>query len=177
MNIFLIGYRCSGKTSVGRSLATRLGWPFIDTDSELVGEHGASISDIVQEQGWEAFREMERAVIKRVSALDGYVVATGGGAVLESGNVEQMKTSGVLVWLRANPPTIEKRMLKDQNTGDFRPALTAKGLILEVEETLEYRHSFYENAANFFIDTDEIRIDKICGDLLEKLTDSFPIRS
>ncbi|MEE8553280.1 MAG: shikimate kinase, partial [Desulfobacterales bacterium] len=82
MNIFLIGYRCTGKTSVGRSLAKSLGRPFLDVDSELVKEQDLNISEIVRKQGWNVFREIESDIIKRVCALDDHVAATGGGAVL-----------------------------------------------------------------------------------------------
>ena len=60
MNIFLIGYRCTGKTSVGKFLATTLGWSFVDADSRLVEKYGMTIKEIVDKQGWEAFRKKER---------------------------------------------------------------------------------------------------------------------
>ena len=110
MNIFLIGYRCTGKTSVGRNLAKSLGRPFFDADAEIVEEQGLNISEIVSQQGWDAFREMEKAIIKKMCALDDFVVATGGGVVLDDENIENMKKSGVLVWLKATPGTIKKRI-------------------------------------------------------------------
>ncbi|MBW2644472.1 MAG: chorismate synthase, partial [Deltaproteobacteria bacterium] len=158
MNIFLIGYRCSGKTSVGKSLAKKLGISFFDTDSELVRKHGMNISEIVRRQGWSIFREMEKVVIKRSCAFDDYVVATGGGAVLDIENVRHMKESGVLIWLKATPETIKKRILQDKNTKDFRPALTSKGFVKEIEETLLSRNQYYENAMDFYIDANSIGI-------------------
>jgi len=171
MNIFLIGYRCTGKTSVGKSLATALGWPFIDADSELVRTYGSSISEIVERKGWKAFREKEKSVIKRICGFDRHVVATGGGAVLDKDNVKQMTRSGVLVWLRAGSQSIEKRMLKDEHTQDFRPPLTSKGLIEEIEETLTIRKPYYEEAMRFFVDTDDASVNEICDIVLEKLND------
>lgn len=94
MNLFLIGYRCTGKTSVGRFLAGVLGWGFIDADSELVKEHDMTIREIVARWGWNDFREKERIIIKKLCTLDRYVVATGGGAVLNDENVEGMKKRG-----------------------------------------------------------------------------------
>ena len=88
MNIFLIGYRCTGKTTVGRSLAKSLGRPFFDADKELVKEQRLNISEIVSQKGWDAFREMESMVIKRICDLDNYVVATGGGVVLNDENIK-----------------------------------------------------------------------------------------
>ena len=172
MNIFLIGYRCSGKTSVGKSLAKKLGISFFDTDSELVRKHGMNISEIVRRQGWSIFREMEKAVIKRSCVFDDYVVATGGGAVMDIENVRHMKESGVLIWLKATPETIKKRILQDKNTKDFRPALTSKGFVKEIEETLLSRNQYYENAMDFYIDANSIGIDEVCNGIVKKLADS-----
>ena len=77
MNLFLIGSRCTGKTSVGKSLSKKTGWPFIDLDAALVEEQGVTIADIVSRQGWDAFREMERALVQSICAHDHHVVATG----------------------------------------------------------------------------------------------------
>lgn len=171
MNIFLIGYRCTGKTSVGRSLAKSLGRPFLDADSELVKEQDLNISEIVRKQGWNAFREIESDIIKRVCALDDHVVATGGGAVLNDKNVKHMKRSGKLVWLKATPETIKKRVLQDKNTKDFRPPLTSKGSVEEIHETLLNRNPFYEKAMDFDVDTDDIGIDEVCHAIIKKLND------
>ena len=83
MNVFLIGYRCCGKTSVGQALAKRLERRFVDADAELVKQQSAGISEIVSSQGWDAFRQMERKVINQLCATDDCVVATGGGVVLD----------------------------------------------------------------------------------------------
>jgi len=154
MNIFLIGYRCSGKTSVGKSLAKKLGLSFFDTDSELAKEHGMNISEIVSKQGWNIFREMEKAVIKRSCAFDNYVVATGGGAVLDIENV------------------IKKRILQDKDTKDLRPALTSKGFVEEIEGTLLSRNQHYENAMDFYIDANSVGINEVCNAIEKKLADS-----
>ncbi len=171
MNIFLIGYRCTGKTFVGRSLAKSLGRPFLDADSELVKEQDLNISVIVRKQGWNAFREIESDIIKRVCALDDHVVATGGGAVLNDKNVKHMKRSGKLVWLKATPETIKKRILQDKNTKDFRPPLTSKGSVEEIRETLLNRNPFYDKAMDFDVNTDDIGIDEVCHAIIKKLND------
>lgn len=168
MNIFLIGYRCAGKTSVGRSLANRLGCSFVDTDLELVKEQGVSISDIVSKRGWTAFRNIEKRVIQRACERDHQVVATGGGAVLDEENVKRMKDSGVLVWLRADIKTIEKRIIEDKTTRDFRPALTSKGSVKEIQETLLLRNPFYERAMEFFVDTDVMDVEAVCDTIIQR---------
>ncbi|MCG2754880.1 MAG: shikimate kinase [Desulfobacteraceae bacterium] len=169
MNIYLTGYRCTGKTSVGKSLAQTLGWSFIDADLELVDKHGMTISEIVSKEGWSSFREKEKAIIKRLGILDKHVVATGGGVILDIENVEQMKKSGTIIWLKATPETIKKRILQDQNTEELRPSLTSKGLVEEIEETLLDRKPLYESAMDFSIDTDNRSIDDICGEIMGKL--------
>ena len=169
MNIFFIGYRCSGKTSVGKFLADRLDWSFVDTDEELVKAHDMSITEIVSKQGWDAFRQMEKTVIKRMSDLDDHVVATGGGAVVDIGNVEYMKRNGILVWLKADLETVKKRMLQDKNSGDFRPALTSTEAVDEIGEMLSIRNPYYEKAMDFAVDTNFIDVDEISKVILKKL--------
>jgi shikimate kinase len=169
MNIFLIGYRCAGKTTVGRSLAKRLERLFFDTDLELVKEQGMNISEIVSKKGWKAFRDTEKRVIQCTCGRDNQVVATGGGVVLDEENVKRMKDSGVLVWLRADIKTIEKRIIEDNATQDFRPALTSKGSVEEIQETLLVRNPFYERAMDFFVDTDFMDIEAVCDAIIQKI--------
>ena len=161
-NLFLIGYRCTGKSSVGKLLAGKLGRPFIDTDSLLVSESGSSIKEIVAARGWEGFRKIEHDILKQVCLIDRQVVATGGGVVLSDTNVNLMKKSGKLVWLKATPETIEKRMMRDQATEAFRPALTSKDNLAEIEETLVERESLYSQAMDFYVETDGRQIADIC---------------
>lgn len=171
MNIFMVGYRCTGKTSVGKSLAAALGWTFVDADNELVREQGQSISAIVSNHGWDTFRTMEHAIIKRLCGLNNCVVATGGGAVLDEANVKHMKDNGLVVWLKATTKTITKRMLDDSRTRHFRPALTAKGLDDEIAETLTTRGPYYEKAMDFSVDTDLAGVEEICRIILTRIKD------
>jgi shikimate kinase len=171
MNIYLIGYRCTGKSSVGKSLAKILGWSFLDADVELVKEYKITISEIVATQGWESFRKKEKDVLKRLSSLDKHVIATGGGAILDEENVTNIKKSGISIWLRATPETVKNRILKDETTEDSRPSLTSKGLMEEIEETLIYRNPFYEKAMDFFLDTDNIDIEDVCLAVQNKIHD------
>lgn len=168
-NVFLIGYRCTGKTSVGKMLAARLSWPFADTDSLLIAEKQMSIREIVERFGWENFREWECEVLKRVCGQNRQVVATGGGVVLNEENVKLLQKSGRIVWLRAAPETIRRRMMQDTETKKFRPALTAKDSLDEIEETLVERESYYRRAMDFCVDTDNRRIDEVCDSIIGQL--------
>jgi shikimate kinase len=169
MNFYLIGYRCTGKTTVGRLLAERLGWPLVDTDREIVDTAGMSIDCMVAAYGWPFFRQRESEVLSRVAAADRQVVATGGGIVLDKNNRQTMKTTGKVVWLTASETCIRTRMLADAATDDNRPPLTGRGLLEEIETVLAERKPLYENAADLTIATDRVRIEEICDRIVEAL--------
>ncbi|OQY11455.1 MAG: hypothetical protein B6I30_06760 [Desulfobacteraceae bacterium 4572_187] len=169
MNIFLIGYRCSGKTKAGQSIGDILNRPFIDTDLKIVQEEGMTISEIVDKKGWEFFRGKESAVLKRVCSHDKQIVATGGGIVLNNENIVNMKKNGTIVWLKANFATVKKRMLLDSKTKDFRPSLTSKELDEEIKKTLFLRKPYYEKAMDIYIDTDNLDINGVCKAVIKNL--------
>ena len=176
MNIFLTGYRCTGKTSIGKSLAEKLGWSFIDADVRLVETYGTSIAEIVSKEGWDSFRDKEKAVTIELCRLDKHVLAMGGGVILKKENVEHMKKSGVVTWLKATPETIKNRIVKDQTTEAYRPSLTSKGLLEEIEEVLEERTPLYESAMDFSIDTDTSDIDSLCSKIIQLLNNKGHLR-
>ena len=168
-NLFLIGYRCTGKSSVGRGLAATLGREFVDTDSVIVSKTGISIRKTVDERGWQYFRRLEHNALRQVCFVDRQVVATGGGIVLDAANVELMKEGGKIIWLKAAPDTIKSRMVQDQASQGFRPALTSKDSISEIEETLAAREPLYRQAMDFAVDTDHRAIDDICDAIVGNL--------
>lgn len=174
MNLFLIGYRCTGKTTVGRYLAEELGWGFVDTDSLLVKQQCMSIKEIVDARGWEKFRQLESAVLKTVCISPRQVVATGGGIILDDRNVMLMRQNGKTIWLRANHGTIKARMLQDKDSSDFRPALTLNDSLSEIEETLQSRKPFYQKAMDLFVDTDDHDIRAVNEIILEKIRTMYP---
>lgn len=170
MNIYLIGYRAVGKSAVGRMLAAVLTRTFIDTDCEISEKAGMTISQYVRKMGWTAFRELERSILQSICKQDTQVVATGGGVVLDPQNIESMRATGTLVWLKASPQTIGERLLKDQRSEQTRPALSSKGSILEIEEILTQRLPYYEQAMDLSIETDAMTITQICTDLVSQLS-------
>jgi shikimate kinase len=169
MNLFLIGYRCTGKTTVGRALARRLGWTFVDTDDVVVGAAGTSIARMVEMHGWPTFRKNERQALAAVAAGSDQVVATGGGVVLDDRNIAVMQAAGKVVWLTAEEETIEKRMLADDATDSSRPSLTDQGRIAEIRQVLAERKPNYEKAADVTIATDHASIEKICDLMVKEL--------
>jgi len=150
-------------------LAGRMAWTFADTDSLLVAEKRTSIREIVERFGWEEFRRWECEVVRRVCAQHRQVVATGGGVVLDDANVTRMKAAGKIIWLRATPETIRKRMAQDVGTETFRPALTAKDSIAEIEDTLLERESCYQQAMDFSVDTDNRQIEEVCDTVIRHI--------
>ena len=169
MNLFLIGYRCSGKTTVGKAIAKTIDWSFVDSDIEVIKICGKSIKDIIDTEGWESFRRKERSTLKYISTKDRQVVATGGGVVLDADNIKAMKTCGTVIWLGASAATIQKRMLQDKNSGHFRPALTDQGRIEEIEGMLLERKPYYQSASDFFIHTDNVPVNEITQKIIKKL--------
>ena len=168
-NLFLIGYRCTGKTSVGRCLADKLGWSFFDTDALIVQQQKMSIREIVGAHGWENFRQMERDILKTVCDSKMQVVATGGGIVLDEQNVQLMRENGNIIWLRAEPETIKNRMLQDEDSVNFRPALTLNDSLSEIEEILQLREPLYKNAMDLSVDTDDHDVSTIAKIIVDKL--------
>jgi shikimate kinase len=166
MNIILIGYRCSGKTSVGKRLARELAWGFVDTDVWLVGKAGRSVANIVEEDGWKGFRRMERDAIQAVCGRDNAVIATGGGAVLDPANVAAMQKSGRVVWLKVSPQIAMQRMSRDENTDGLRPSLTPRGLYDEIVDVLKERTPLYATAMDIAVDTDHKAIDEIVDEIM-----------
>jgi shikimate kinase len=167
--IFLIGYRCTGKTTVGKMLAERLGWSFLDTDNLVVQNAGVSIAQLVASHGWLRFREHERMTLQAVSAGSRQVVATGGGIVLDARNANTMSKAGKVVWLTADVKTIQARMHSDGVTAGSRPALTKRGAMGEIEAVLAERSPLYRAAADLIVDTDGQTIAAVCDRILGKL--------
>ena len=176
MNIILMGYRCSGKTSAGKGLAERLGFSFYDTDEMVERQTGLSIPRIVAEQGWDAFRQSERAMIRELSSADRGVIALGGGAVLDSRNVENLKGNGVFVWLTAAAKTIAARMGNDEASGSERPSLTQATSIGEIDRVLAEREPLYRRLADIAVDTTEIEADRVAEAICAGLRKHHPLR-
>ncbi|MCI0426876.1 MAG: shikimate kinase, partial [Nitrospiraceae bacterium] len=143
MNIVLIGYRGTGKSTVGRLLAARLGRELVSTDAEIVKRAQRTIPEIVAQQGWDYFRDLESNICRELASRDHLVIDTGGGAVLRAQNVEALKKDGTLFWLTASVGTIAKRIGGDNQ----RPSLTGtKSFVDETEDVLRERTPKYRAA-------------------------------
>jgi shikimate kinase len=155
MNIFLIGYRGCGKTTVARLVADELGWPWVDADDLVESRAGKSIKQIFAESGERAFRDLETAVITELAPRDQHVVALGGGAILREKNREALLAAkGLIVWLQASAETLYARIVADPTTIDRRPNLTAQGGVAEIRKLLAERTPLYRLCAGLTVDAD-----------------------
>jgi shikimate kinase len=166
MNIVLIGYRGTGKSSVARILAARLGRELISTDKEIVQRAGRSVPEIVSQNGWEYFRDLESEVCREFADRDQLVIDTGGGAMLRSQNVEMLKRNGKLFWLTASVETIASRIGGDTQ----RPSLTGtKTFLEEIEDVLRERTPRYHAAADYIIPTEGQSVDQLAQVILSQV--------
>ena len=150
MHLWLIGMMGSGKTTVGRLVATGAGIDFYDVDLLVVERRGISIPDIWAREGEDAFRAVETAVIEQLAAGDPAVISTGGGAVLHDGNRRAMRRSGTVVWLQASAAVLADRVAG----GLGRPLLADGGGEGRLAELIEERHSVYQAAAHHIVGTE-----------------------
>jgi len=169
MNLVLIGYRGTGKSEVARLLGRLLSMPVISLDAEIVREAGLSIPQIVDQNGWQWFRNLEAELTKRYSQLDHQILDTGGGVILREDNVAHLRSNGLVFWLQASPDVIVARIQKSVN----RPALTdGKTFTEEVAEVLAERRPLYQAAANFCINTENRRPRSIANEITRLFKES-----
>jgi len=168
MNVVLIGYRATGKTTVARLLAVRLGWEWIDADVEIERRAGKSIARIFAEDGEPAFRDLEADVIRVLCGRQRLVLAAGGGAPLRAESRRVMRDSGRVVWLKALPETILARMSGDVTTAARRPDLTDRGGLEEIVQLLSQREAVYRESAHVEVDTEEKTPEGIAAEILDR---------
>lgn len=164
MNIFLTGFMGCGKTSVGRELARRLGWTFLDLDQVIVEEAGESINEIFAQKGEPAFRQLESRMLVKVAVRPCQVVSTGGGVVIYRGNRAIMREYGRIVNLTASVETIAKRVSGDSE----RPLLAGDASVERIRGMLSGREEFYADA-DLRIDTDGKTVEQVAEEVQNAL--------
>jgi shikimate kinase len=164
-NIALIGFMGVGKTAVGRALAQRLNWKFIELDYLIEQKAGKSIPEIFEHGGEIAFRQLEIEVTKEVSPEEKAVIACGGGIVLNQINIDRLRQKSRIVYLTASPAVILKRVL----SGGERPLLRGTNPALAVQQLLRLRRRFYEQAADITVNTSKLKVDTVVEQIIEKL--------
>lgn len=170
LRIFLVGYRGTGKNTIARFLAERLGWNWVDADTLLEERARKTIRQIFAEEGEAAFRERESNLLEELCRRERYVIATGGGIVLRDVNRRRLKAEGICVWLIADAATIWQRIESDVTTAERRPALTVGGRA-EIEQLLAAREPHYRKCADLIVDTVNRAPEAITGEVVDKLAE------
>jgi shikimate kinase len=161
MNIYLIGYRGCGKTSVAPIVALHLGLKSMDSDREIEVLVGRPIAEIFKEHGEAGFREWESSVIEGLAQKTDRVIALGGGAVLDRLTRQRLKETGKVVWLKGSPETLWSRISQDEKSKSMRPNLTDQGGLAEVQSVLEERTPIYESCADWVVDVDGVDVEEV----------------
>lgn len=169
MNLTLIGYRATGKTTLARLLADRLKWSWIDADVEIERRAGKSIAEIFAQDGEPAFRDLEAAVTAELLQREHLVLAAGGGAPLRPETREAMRDAGKVVWLTARPETIHARMSGDATTAARRPNLTDRSALDEILHVLAVREPIYRETADIEVETEERTPEQIADEICQRL--------
>lgn len=167
-SIALIGFMATGKTSIGQTLADKLGndYKFIETDQIIIENAGKSIPRIFAEDGEIVFREYEIDACKKASKLHKVVISCGGGIVLNKINIDYLKQNSHIVLLQATAEEIYKRAMKDGQ--ETRPVIDKEDPKAEIEEVLKFRRPFYEAAAEIIIETTGRNIEEIVKEIIQK---------
>lgn len=158
MNLYLIGYRATGKSTVAPLLAEKLGWSVSDSDAEVELLAGKSIAELFEESGDAGFRQWETTVIQALSLKGKQIISLGGGAPTLAENRMLIKKFGVAVLLTASPEVIWQRLSSDANQ---RPALTDLDGFNEVKKLLAQRDNAYRECADYTVDTANLPPDVV----------------
>lgn len=162
--IALVGLPGSGKSTVGRMLARRLGLPFTDSDHAIEQRIGCSIAAFFAREGEAAFRDIEEDVIRELCAQEG-VIATGGGAVLRPANRERLRSSGHVIYLRTTPEEVWRRTRHDKG----RPLLQVADPLRKLRELHDERDPLYRETAQFVIETGRPSVPTLVNMILMQL--------
>ncbi len=169
MNIVLIGYRGCGKSTAGRLLAQRLGWPFVDSDALVQERCGMTIREVFADRMEDGFRELESTVIAEISRLDRHVVSTGGGALLRTENAEALRRCGKLVWITAPAEVLWQRILADVRRRQERPDLDLARGLQEVRDALRQREPGYRQWADVVVDSSYRSVEAVVERILTRV--------
>jgi len=168
-NVILIGFMGVGKTRLGRALAKRWAWPFVDLDEEVEAQAGCTIPELFARDGEPAFRRREADALGRILGGDGQILATGGGTPTAPGSMENMLARGRVVWLRATWKTILERVPRD-GTRPLLGGLSRVQAQARIQELLEARRPCYA-MASMTIDVDHREETELVEALIDGLTE------
>ncbi len=163
--IVLVGLMGAGKSSVGRRLAEKLGLHFVDADHEIEAAAGKTIPEIFTDHGEEYFREGERRVIARLLEDGRQVLATGGGAYMDSGTRERVRDRGISVWLKADLDLLLRRVSKRND----RPLLQKESPAVVLERLIKMRYPVYA-LADVIVESRDVQLGQMVNDVIRAMT-------
>jgi shikimate kinase len=168
VSILLIGYRGSGKTTLGSALAARLGWSFVDLDQRISQAAGMTIREIFQRHGQPHFRDLETLHLLQSLKLKNHVIALGGGAVLAKANQKAIaEARHPVVYLKAAAQELHRRILADPVTAQQRPSLThLGGNVDEIRALLAEREPIYLSVKTVELNVQGKAIDELVDELI-----------
>lgn len=170
-NIALVGFMGCGKTTIGRELASRLDCPFVDTDERIEKEVGLPVAAIFAQRGEHFFRRVETEILARLSNNSNLIISCGGGIVKDPENVRLLKAGGRVVYLRATPTELTRRIRAEPGTRPLiygeRDVMSYKEVLSRVQELLAERVPVYEAAADHIVDTTHRLPRDIAGEILQ----------
>jgi len=164
-NIFLVGLMGAGKTTIGRALARKLNKRFIDSDHEIEARTGVSIPVIFEIEGEASFRQREAEVIRELTAQQGIVLATGGGAILRPENRACLKNGGTVIYLHASVDSILQRTSRDKS----RPLLQTANPRARLEQLAREREPYYREIADLVVETGRPNVQSLVHTILVRL--------
>lgn len=163
MNLVLIGFRGAGKTALARILSEKLQMQLFSVDKMIEEQEGKRIREIVTENGWSYFRQIESQLIEKLSQLDNSIIDTGGGAVEDPTNIENLKKNGYIIYVQASLKDIKQRILNDPNRPKLNPTLDAED---DLNLTYQRRIPLYEEYADYKVNTSTTPIEKCAEQIM-----------
>lgn len=169
-NIYMLGFMATGKSKVGRIIAKRLGWSFLDTDTEIETIAGCTIAEIFAQHGEAHFRKLENQVINKICNLKAYVVSLGGGAVVDKENWEKISQTGVTIRLQASPQVVYARTA-DEVDRPLLAVMNEKKKLEHIKAMMQVREPYYALADFHFTSTDEVSPESVADAIIKKITE------
>lgn len=167
MNIFLIGFMGAGKSTIAKMLQNRLHMELVEMDERIVKEQGMPITEIFEKYGEAHFRDIESELVHTIGREGNTIVSCGGGVVIRQENTQEMKHSGKIIYLTADPETIFERVRYSKE----RPILNGNMNVEYIAQLMEKRRALYESAADLAVATDGKTKNEICEEIVGKLKD------
>ncbi|MFC2140218.1 shikimate kinase [Candidatus Auribacterota bacterium] len=163
-NVIMLGFMGTGKSTVSKVIAERLGFKFVEMDEMIEAREGMTINEIFKTKGEGYFRNLEQDLVLELSQKGKQVISTGGGVVLNEQNINNFKEQGVLISLTATAEVIYTRVKNETQ----RPLLKTENPLKTIHDMLEYRMPFYEKA-DHLLDTSGLTIDKVVEEVFKIL--------